>query len=239
MNFNINDFSGPLDLLLHMVKRHEMDIYDIDIKILIDEYIDFINSLDKNDLDQKSEFLIMASELVHLKSKLLLGFDDEEDESEIYEINSEEELRERIIEFEKYQSISNDFRTLELNRQDYFTKVPESLKEYADNEKVVNSSMDINDLLSAFLEIQKRLEYQKPVTTRIARKEISVKDKTNYIRNLLKSEKKVEFSKLFVEPTKEELVVTLLSILEMSKNNEVTLSQEENFSKIYIEVTHE
>ena len=96
MNFNINDFSGPLDVLLHMVKKHEMDIYEIDLKIIIDEYIDFINSLDKNDLDSKSEYLIMASELIHLKSKLLLGFDDEEDD-ENYEINSEEELRNRLI----------------------------------------------------------------------------------------------------------------------------------------------
>ena len=96
MNLNINDFQGPLDLLLHMVKKHEMDIYEIDIKIIIDEYIEFINSLDRNDLDSKSEYLIMASELIHLKSKLLLGFDDEEND-EVYEINSEEKCIEDII----------------------------------------------------------------------------------------------------------------------------------------------
>ena len=60
MNFNIKDFTGPLDLLLHMVKKHELDIYEIDLKIIIDEYINFINSLDKNDLDNKSEYLVMA-----------------------------------------------------------------------------------------------------------------------------------------------------------------------------------
>lgn len=238
MNFNINDFQGPLDLLLHMVKKHEMDIYEIDLKIIIDEYIDFINSIDREDLDSKSEYLIMASELIHLKSKLLLGFDDEEND-DTYEINSEEDLRIRIIEFEKYQNISNDFRTLESNRQGYFTKLPESLKEYAPENKVVNSSMDIKYLIEAFLEMQKRFEYKKPTNTKIARKELSVKDKTNFIRDVLKEQKKVEFTNLFTEFSKEELVVTLLSILEMSKNKEIWLSQNKNFSKIFIEVVNE
>jgi len=237
MNFNINDFSGPLDLLLHMVKKHEMDIYEIDLKIIIDEYIEFINSLDREDLDSKSEYLIMASELIHLKSKLLLGFDAEEDD--IYEINSEEDLRNRIIEFEKYQNISNDFRTLEMNRQGYFTKLPESLKEYAPDDTIINSSLDIKDLIEAFLEMQKRNEYKKPTNTKIARKELSVKDKTNYIRDILKKQKKVEFAALFNEYSREELVVTLLSILEMSKNKEVLLLQDKNFSKIFIEVLDE
>ena len=238
MNLNINDFAGPLDLLLHMVKKHEMDIYEIDLKIIIDEYISFINSLDRGDLDRKSEYLIMASELIHLKSKLLLGFDEEEND-DTYEINSEEDLRNRIIEFEKYQNISNDFRVLEMNRQGYFTKVPESLKEYAPEEKVINSTLDVKELIEAFLEMQKRNEYKKPTNTKIARKELSVKDKTNFIRDILKSRKKVEFSELFNEFSREELVVTLLSILEMSKNKEVYLFQNKNFSKIFIEVINE
>ena len=236
MNFNINDFSGPLDLLLHMVKKHEMDIYEIDLKVIIDEYIEFMNSLDSFDLDSKSEYLIMASELVHLKSKLLLGFDEEEDEN--YEINSEEELRERIIEFAKYQDISNDFHALEINRKDYYTKVPESLKEYADNDIVINSSMDIKDLINAFLEVQERFEYKKPKSTTITHKEVSIKEKANYIRNILKDNSKVEFTNLFSEYSKEELVVTLLCILEMSKNHEVNLIQKRNFSKIFVEVSN-
>lgn len=239
MNLNINDFSGPFDLLLHMVKRHQMDIYEIDIKIIIDEYIDFINSLDRHDLDSKSEYLIMASELIHLKSKMLLGFDDEEDESDGYEINSEEELRTRIIEFEKYQNISNDFRLLESNRQEYYTKVPESLREYCDENQKLNGDVELSDLLEAFKNLQERLEYKKPKDTRIVHKELSIKDKTNYIKGILKEKSKVEFTELFENATKEELVITLLSILEMSKKNEVFLSQNKNFSTIFVEVRNE
>jgi len=227
MNFNIKDFTGPLDLMLHMVKKHELDIYEIDLKIIIDEYINFINSLDKNDLDNKSEYLVMASELIHLKSKIILGFDEEEDDDN-YEINSEEDLRNRLIEYEKYQTITNDF-----------PKVPESLKEYANNETYLSDDVSLEDLVNAMLEISERLEYKKPRNTKIARKEISVKDKINYIKDILSREKKVEFTRLFNECTKEEIVVTFLSILEMSKDNLITLSQNKNFSKIYVEVYNE
>lgn len=234
MNLNINDFSGPLDVLLHMVKKHEMDIYEIDIKIIIEEYLKFISSLDSDDLDSKSEYLTMASELIHLKSKLLLGFDDEEDEEE-YEINSEEDLKNRIIEFAKYQNISNDFRRLEQNRQEYYTKVPESLKDYTDK-KALSDEVTIDDLLEAFKALQERLEYKKPKETRITHKELSVKDKKKYIKDYLFTKKKVEFTELFESISKPEIVVTFLSILELSKENEVHLSQDKNFSKIFIEV---
>lgn len=237
MNLNINDFNGPLDLLLHMVKKHQMDIYEIDIKIIIDEYIKFMDLLDKKDLDNKSEYLVMASELIHLKSKLLLGFDDEEND-ENFEINSEEELKNRIIEFAKYQNISNDFRDLETNRQDYFTKIPESLKEYSTEEKI-SGNLDVKELIKAFMDLQKRLEYKKPRTTRILRKELSVKDKSEYIRNILKDNNKVEFTSLFKEDGKDEIIVTFLSILEMSKNKEIIIKQSSNFKKIYVEAYSE
>ena len=240
MKLCINDFEGPLDLLLHLVKTAKMDIYEIDTKYIIDKYLEFIKSIPSDDLDDASEYLVMASELIHLKSRLLLNLKDEStnDEDE-YSINSEEDLKNKLIEYEKYQTITNDFRELEKNRQDYFTKVPESLKEYANNETYLSDDVSLEDLVNAMLEISERLEYKKPRNTKIARKEISVKDKINYIKDILSREKKVEFTRLFNECTKEEIVVTFLSILEMSKDNLITLSQNKNFSKIYVEVYNE
>ena len=238
MNIKINDFDGPLDLLWHLIKAHKMDIYDINIEKITKEYLSFINEHKELTIDGASEYLVMASELIHLKSKIILGFDEEEDDDN-YEINSEEDLRNRLIEYEKYQTITNDFRELEKNRQDYFTKVPESLKEYANNETYLSNDVSLEDLVNAMLEISERLEYKKPRNTKIARKEISVKDKINYIKEILSREKKVEFTRLFNECTKEEIVVTFLSILEMSKDNLITLSQNKNFSKIYVEVYNE
>jgi len=237
MNLNINDFSGPLDLLLFMVKKREIDIYEIDIKIIIDEYITFINSLDKNDLDNKSEYLIMASELIHLKSKLLLGLDEEEP-NENYEIVSEDQLRDKILEYERYKNINENFKILEANRQDFFTKLPESLKEYNTKETIIEE-MDVDLLVEAILAITQRQEIIKPKTTKIARKELNINDKITYIKNILKENEKIEFTSLFQDYSKNELIITLLSVLEMSKNKEVVLSQSKNFSKIFIEVRHE
>ena len=102
MNLHINDFEGPLDLLLHLVKTAKMNIYDIDTTYIIDKYLEFINTIDQNDLDNSSEYLVMASELIHLKSRLLLNLDDDDDNEE-YTINSEEDLKNKLLEYEKYK----------------------------------------------------------------------------------------------------------------------------------------
>ena len=156
-----------------------------------------------------------------------------------FEINSEQDLRNRLIEYEKYQTITNDFRELEKNRQDYFTKIPENIRSYADNNNKLSGNIDISELVNAMLEISERYEYKKPKTTKITKKEYSIKDKIKYINNLLEKEKKLEFIELIENSTKEDIVLTFLSILEMSKDNLITLSQEKNFSKIYIEVNNE
>ena len=237
MNLQLKDFEGPLDLLLHLVRVNQMNIYEVNIKEIIEQYLEFINSIDKYNIDSSSEYLVMASELLHLKSRMLINSDlitENEDDTE-YEINTEEDLRAKLIEYEKYKSVCEDFKELESNRQEYFTKVPESLNEYVDDNKVLNSDVDIEDLINAFLEMQKRLFYAKPVTTKIARKELSVKERISEIREVLNKKGKIEFAELFDFFTKENIIVTFLSILDMSKNNEINLTQEKNFSNIYIE----
>ena len=235
MNLCINDFEGPLDLLLHLVKTAKMDIYEIDTKYIIDKYLEFINSIDKDDLDNASEYLVMASELIHLKSRLLLNIDSDSDDDSEYSINSEEDLKNKLIEYERYQSITNVFKELEEKRSEFFTKVPENLKEYEKKSNGLEGNMDADLLKEALMELQKRMDYQKPLNTRITRKEISVEDRKKYIRDFLTSRKKAKFADLFEDYTREMVVATFLSILDMCKNKEITLKQKENFSDIYIE----
>ena len=237
MNLQLEDFEGPFDLLLHLVRVSKMDIYTINIQEVIAQYLDFIRSIPKEDLDSSSEYLVMASELVHLKSKMLVKKNDEEEE-EVTEFNitSEEDLREKLISYEKYKNMSATFRDLEENRLDYYTKVPENLRDYMDeDEKVVNSDVSLNDLLNAFLEMQKRVNLEKPITTKVMQKEYSVKERIKEIRSLLKIKKRVEFTELFEEFTKQNIVVTFLSLLDMSKNKEITLKQDKIFSTILVE----
>ena len=236
MNLQLQDFEGPFDLLLHLVRVSKMDIYKVNISVIIEQYINFINSIDKFDIDASSEYLVMSSELIHLKSKMLINKYTEEDElEEEFNIKSEEDLRNKLIEYERYKSMTDTFKKLEENRQDYFTKLPENLNNYVEEEKVVNSDVSVDDLIKAFLEMQKRVNFQKPVTTKITRKEYSVKERINEIRNILKTKKQLEFTELFDIVTKENIVVTFLSLLDMSKNKEILIKQSNVFGVIIIE----
>ena len=231
----INDFEGPLDLLLHLIKETKMDIYDVDMSIIIEQYLDYIDSMQDLNIDIASEFLVMAAELIHLKSKMLVNIKDDVEESDEYSINSEEELKEKLIEYEKFKNMSELFKELEASRGEVYTKVPENLKDITDSNISNDGTVTIDDLLQAFLDFQKRLEYKKPINTKITKKELSVSDRRKSIRNILSTRKKVEFTELFETSTKDYVVVTFLAILDMSKNKEILLTQDNNFGKIMIE----
>ena len=236
MNLHINDFEGPLDLLLHLVRTAKMDIYEIDTKYIIDKYLEFIDSIDKNDLDNASEYLVMAAELIHLKSRLLLNLEDEKsDEESEFSINSEEDLKNKLIEYERYQNVTNVLKELEEKRSEFFTKTPENLKEFGEVDNHLEGSMGADLLKDALVELQKRMMYQKPINTRITRKELSVEERKTYIRDFIGKRGKVKFTDLFEDYSKEMVVVTFLSILDMCKNSEIRLSQKENFGEILIE----
>ena len=234
-NFHINDFEGPLDLLLHMVKDSQMDIYEINIRQIIDQYLDFIRSLEEKNIDVASEYLVMASELIHLKSKLLINRKDEVEEEVEFSFSSEEDLKNKLIEYEKYKEITKNFQELEEKRSEVYTKLPESLKDFLPEAKLTKGEFDVDDLLNAYMQYLNRLKLSKPLNTRITKKELSVDDKIKEIRTILDTRKRVNFIELFTEPTKEYIVVTFLSILEMCKLNEITLTQEDNYSPIMIE----
>ena len=233
-NFCINDFEGPLDLLLHLVKESKMDIYEINIHDIINQYLEFIHNLEEENIDIASEYLVMAAELIHLKSKLLVNRKDDEEENEDFTINSEEDVRNKLVEYEKYKKITENFKELEEKRSEVFTKLPESLKEYVDK-NVIKGEFDINDLFNAYNLFLDRQKLTKPLNTKITRREINIEDKIKDIRTILKKRKRVNFLELFTEVTKESVIVTFLSILEMTKNEEITLTQEDNFSPIMIE----
>ena len=222
MKLCINDFEGPLDLLLHLVKTAKMDIYEIDTKYIIDKYLEFIESVPKDDLDDASEYLVMAAELIHLKSRLLLNLDSESEDNDEFSINSEEDLKNKLIEYERYQNVTNVFKELEEKRNEFYTKLPENLNEFVDTKEKLEGNMDVELLRVALIELNKRMSYQKPINTRITRKEISVEERKEYIREFISKRKNVKFTDLFEEYSKDVVVATFLSILDMCKTQEIT-----------------
>ena len=233
--FCINDFEGPLDLLLHLIRSSKMDIYDINVESITKQYLDFINQTKDMSMDVASEYLVMAAELIHLKSKLLLNKKDEEEDSE-YEINSEEDLRDRLLEYEKVKKVTSSFKELEDKRSEFFTKLPSDLSEYREEVTLVQGDVDLEDLVNAFELFLARQKLNKPLNTKITKRELSVTERTHQIRSVLKKQKKCEFTSLFEEVSKPYVVVTFLSILEMSKNKELKITQDKNFGSIMLEM---
>ena len=152
--FVINDFEGPLDLLLHLVKTSEMDIYDISVEKITEQYLEFIRRMEEMNLTVASEYLVMAAELIEMKSSQLLPV-DKSDEDE-FEEDPRERLIKRLIEYKRYKEVTSSFRNLEEERKQYYTKEVSDMREYAkeeDNLSCLDISLDDLTLaLKKFLE---------------------------------------------------------------------------------------
>ena len=194
-NFCINDFEGPLDLLLHLIRSSKMDIYEINVESITKQYLEFINEAKEMSMDVASEYLVMAAELIHLKSRLLLNKKDEEENSE-YEINSEEDLRNKLLEYERVKEVTNSFKELEDKRSNFFTKLPSDLSEFKSDDTLIQGDLDLNDLLNAFELFLARQKLSKPLNTKITKRELSVTERTHQIRDILKRDKQSSISSI-------------------------------------------
>ena len=230
-SIKINEFEGPLDLLLHLIKKSNIDIYDISLEEITNQYLDYINSMKELNLDIASEYLVMASELLEYKSKSLLP--KKESATDEYEEDPKEELIKRLVEYKRYKEITSVFKELESVRSNIYTKSPSNINEYSEK-KLDSGSMSADDLIDAFKKFMERKDFEKPIDTKITTKELSVSERIEGIRNILKTKKSINFVDLFDNYNKSYIVVTFLSILEMSKNKEITIVQDNNFSGILI-----
>ena len=229
----INEFEGPLDLLLHLIKKENINIFDISIEEIIKQYLDYINKMKEENLDITSEYLVMASELIELKSKMLLPNKTEEVEDEIEEATND--LINRLLEYDKYKNMTSELRNLETIRSKIHTRESEELLNYANNDDI-DYGIDLDDLVNAF---QKFLEYKemtKPLNTKIEKKEYSVFERCEEIRDKIKIKGTIKFEDLFEIVTKEYVVVTFLAILSMAKKQEISINQDNNFNNITIKI---
>ena len=237
INLKIDDFEGPLDLLLHLIKEKKMDLLNLKLEVIIDEYLHFIEKMEEMYLNIASSYLVMSSELIEMKSRLLLPRVEEE---KIEEEDPKEALVNRLIEYQRYKDLTNDFKQLEIERQKIYTRLPENLKEYSEENKMINNgNVTLDDLLEAFQKFLERKKLQEPLHTKVTKKEMSVEERTISIRKVLKNKKKVNFLELFDILNKEYVVVTFLAILEMAKENEITISQESEYGDIICEAVNE
>lgn len=228
----IDNFEGPLDLLLHLIKEQDIDIYDIKIEDITKQYLDYIKAMKELNLSIASEYLVMASELIEMKSKMLLPRKSVA-ESDEYEEDPREVLIERLLLYKQYKEVTSNFKDLEKERKLILTKNPENLSVYAKQEEK-KDTLGVDDLINAFNELLRRKELEKPIATKITRKELSVSEKVIKIKNILMNKKNINFEEIFDELTREEVIISFLSVLEMVKKNEIILRQDGNFNSIII-----
>ena len=236
MNYTIeiNNFEGPLDLLLHLIKKAELDICEISIVEITKQYLDYINLMESMNLNIASEYLTMAAELMEIKSSILLPkkkIDNEDD----YEEDPKENLINRLIEYEKYKEVTEVLKKYEQDRKELYTKKPTDLEIYNTVTNEISENFDLNDLMSALNKMLDRKKLDKPLNTKITNREYSITERSNQIKNILKNKKQVEFTDLFDIYSKDYIVITFLSILTMARHQELNITQDKNFGKIMIE----
>ncbi|WIV10971.1 segregation/condensation protein A [Proteiniborus sp. MB09-C3] len=231
-------FEGPLDLLMHLIEKEKVDIYDIPIAKITDQYIDYIKTMQNIDLDMTSEFLVMAATLLEIKSKMLLPASNREDEQlEMEEIDPREELVKRLIEYKKFKMAAENLKVKGDIQSKVFFKHKEELEEFMEQDSFELEKIDFKELLLAYANIlNKSKDDTKEIKlAEIQRDELTIEECMGDLESIIKQKKKIRFDELFNENmTKIKVVVTFLSILELIKLKIIKVVQEQNFGEIII-----
>ncbi len=227
---SLPSYDGPLDLLLHLIKQSNINICDISIVEITRQYLDYIEKMEEMNLDIASEYLVMAAELVEIKSRVLLPRQEEEEEEE----DPREQLIQRLLEYQNYKESTKSLKKLEHLRKEVYTKEPSDLLDFQDSNTPMDYGVTLEDLLEAFQKFLDSKEFQKPLNTKITHQEYSIGKRCTEIRDIIRAKKQVSFQDLFEEVTKEYVVVTFLAILNMSKRQEISIEQSRNFDNIVI-----
>lgn len=231
----IENFEGPLDLLCHLIDKNKMDIYDIKLSNITDQYVEYLNEMEELNLEIASEFLVMASTLLYLKSKNLLPKQNEEDEEEL----TEEELIKRIIEYKKYKEIT---KALKNNYTIYSNRIFKK----EENIKLPKQNIEENFEKEIIFKTYKKLIEKNSVKINQNAKNIekialtdtyTVASKVKEMFKILIKQKKFIFNKLFSikKHNKQEVVTAFTGLLELSRRSKITTTQEEQFGDITVE----
>lgn len=234
--FNINNFEGPLDLLLHLIKEQKVDIFEVSILELTTQYLSYINEAKAINLEVASDYLVMASTLIEIKSKMLLpkpviDFEDE------YHESSEQELINQLILYKRYKEVTGLLKEYNDDRSLIYTKACEDTSQFNDNSQIIfKEEVELYDLVKAMEKMFQRVELQKPLSTRITHSEISVDQRKDSIIEQIKAMNKKDISmiELLDIKTRSYLIVTFLALLELAKQNQISITQYNNFNNILV-----
>ena len=239
-------FEGPMDLLMHLIEKNKIDIYDIPIVTITDQYLEYVRQMDRDDMNVTSEFLVMAATLLDIKSRMLLPREENEEGAEE---DPRDELVRRLLEYKMYKYMSEELR--EKSRHaglSYFKPqdLPEEVRSYVPplNYEELIGDRTARSLQDIFKDVLKRKKNRvDPVRSgfgKIRREEISVADKELYVKAYLAAHPHADFRQMLErEDSKEEIIVTFLVILELMKYQKIRITQEEAFGRILIDLVEQ
>ncbi len=237
---HLGNFNGPLDLLLHLIKKNEMDIYDIPIAAITAQYLEILDTMQTLNLDVAGEFLLMAASLVHVKSRMLLPKIVEEDAEEEDE-DPRAELVRRLLEYQKYKDAAGELESRPKLNQDVFNRF-EPEPEVYENTDGGFAEVSLFDLLSALKDVFS--QGPEPAFHDVDVEHLSVTDRINVILDRLRGEQSLIFSDLFAEQfNRQDVIVTFLAMLELVRMRMIRFMQNKRFGTIWlmpsVEVTPE
>ncbi|MGB8453789.1 MAG: segregation/condensation protein A [Anaerocolumna sp.] len=241
ISVKLEAFEGPLDLLLHLIDKNKVNIHDIPIAIITEQYMEYIREMETKNLDIMSEFLVMAATLINIKSKMLLPKDETKEEEEQ---DPRQELVERLLEYKMYKYISMDLKDRELDAAKILYKESSIPKEIADYKEEIDTAILLSDLTLAKLHkifesvVKKQVDKIDPIRSkfgRIEKEEINLSDKIQAIQRYGMIHKTFSFRGLLETQTgKMDIIVTFLGVLELIKVGQVVITQNNLFEDILI-----
>ena len=221
-------FEGPLDLLLFLIKKNEIDIYDIPISLITQQYLEYLEMMRDLDLELAGEFVLMAATLIRIKAQMLLPKTDEEETEE----DPRAQLVSALLEYKKYKELSGMLKDKEKERSEFFPRSDFSYLEL-DNEKKDEIEVSLYDLLDAFKSVCRAVP--KEAFHRVKIEEVSLSQRIDHILTCLKNREKVKFAELFLDnPIRLVMVVTFIAILELIRLRKIKIFQKRSFSEIWV-----
>lgn len=245
LNVKLEVFEGPLDLLLHLIEKNQINIYDIPISELTDQYLSYLEGLEQLDIGLASEFLFMAATLLSIKSRMLLPAEKTGDmQKEVCAVADKEdprmELVEKLIEYKKYKMIATALKEKEEKESRVFKRKPEDLSFLFDGE-ICLSEVNFDDLISIFTCIIKKGKIEGSQNLRTILKDpLPLRVRIKQVYKILLKKKRMFFREFFQEnSSKLEIIMTFLAILELIKLNRVKVNQERLFGDITVVLKEE
>lgn len=235
-------FEGPLDLLLHLIEKNQVNIYDIPIVTITEQYLEYLGEMQRQDLDVMSEFLVMAATLINIKAKMLLPKEEEEEEEEE---DPRAELVRRLLEYKMYKYAATELKDMELDAAGSIYRSPAIPKEVAEYREEIDpvelcDGLTLNRLNEIFqMVMKKQVEKIDPIRSKfgtIEREEISIEERMDTIRDQVKGLKGISFRTLLeIQASKINVIVTFMAILELMKVGAITVRQNGLFDDIMID----